>query len=382
MVFQTIVRIIVRRWIRLALWFRFRKVTIVFHAPIPLHEGAILAGSHQNALLDSMTLAVCSPKVPFTLSRGSAFQGRITRWFLGSIRMLPIYRFRDGFRRMRENPAVFDGFVGVLRAGGWLLAFPEGSHHLRYTLRPFHKGLARIVFAAQSAQKWEKEIPVIPVGLQYESHTTFGSRLLIQYGPPVSSLAYREAHAQNPKEAERTLTASLFHEMKRLLILPPSDDEAYEEAVLRWNQTKGRFPDLMDQFRADERLLGGARQTAEEKPPDGGESSPEEERALLASPPRKSRVRKVAGYVLSLPGVVAHLPVILLTLALEARFLRDQHLVPAWRFVVGMFLVPLWYLMALCLWHLMLRSLPLDILLLGIMPFSLWLWSRWWHWTR
>ena len=74
MVVQTMVRAIVRRWIRAGLWFRFRKVTLVFHAPIPLDEAAILAGSHQNAILDSMTLAACSPKVPYTLSRGPSFR--------------------------------------------------------------------------------------------------------------------------------------------------------------------------------------------------------------------------------------------------------------------------------------------------------------------
>jgi hypothetical protein len=47
-----------------------------------MDECAILAGSHQNAILDSMTLAACSPKVPFTLSRGALFQGRLACWFL------------------------------------------------------------------------------------------------------------------------------------------------------------------------------------------------------------------------------------------------------------------------------------------------------------
>ena len=149
MVVQTIVRTIVRRWIQAGVWFRFRKVTKVFHAPIPIDEAAILAGSHQNAILDSMTLAACSPKVPYTLSRGALFQNQPGRWFLESLRMLPIYRFRDGFGRMRKNPEVFAGFVEVLRNNHWLSIFPEGSHYLRHTLRPFQKGIARIVFAAQ-----------------------------------------------------------------------------------------------------------------------------------------------------------------------------------------------------------------------------------------
>ncbi len=365
-----VVRWIIRTWIRVALWFRFRKISIVFHAPVPTDECAIIAGSHQNAILDSFTLASCSPKVPYTLSRGALFHNRLPRWFLESLRMLPIYRFRDGFGRMRKNVEVFQGSVEVLRKNGWLLIFPEGSHLLRYTLRPLQKGTARIAFAAQVAEGWVREIPIIPVGLQYESHTTFGSRLLIQFGSPVSSLAFKSAHSRNPKEAERALSARLFEGIERLLIVLPTDEEASERALERWNQNKGRFPDLMDQFRSDVRLVDPRRQLSEGTGPPAGHD------------PKKGGWRRLAAYALSFPGLVLHLPAIFVTLVWERVVVRDDDLVPAARFAAGILLVPPWYILALWLWHAQLRSLPLDLLLLVLMPLSLWLWSRTWHWTR
>jgi hypothetical protein len=96
---------------------------------------------------------------------------------------------------------------------------------------------------------------------------------------------------------------------------------------------------------------------------------------------RKNPIMKPAGYVLSLPGVVLHLPVILVTLALEKWLVVDRHLVPAARWLGGMFLVPLWYLVALALCHLLTGSLPGDLILLLSMPLSLWMWSRCWHLT-
>jgi 1-acyl-sn-glycerol-3-phosphate acyltransferase len=325
--------------------------------------GAILAGNHQNAILDSMTLASSSPRIPFTLSRASLFDNRLAAAFLESLRMIPIYRFRDGFGKMRRNAEVFQQYVKVLRNDEWLLMFPEGNHELRYTMRTFQKGIARIAFAAQEAQSWEKDIPIIPVGLQYESHTTFGGRLLIQYGSPVSTLAFKAVHSRNSKEAERDLTQRVSDEIAHLLILPPADEEAYEKAIQRWKLNKGRFPDLMQQFKADQEVLKG-----EADPPSGSQSV-------------ISGVRKLAGYVLSLPGLLLHLPVILLTLALERVFIGDAHLLPAARFAAGVLFVPIWYLAALWVLHLWVAPLPGGLLLAAVMPFSLWLWSRTWHWT-
>jgi len=359
-----LVRWIMKRWIRAALWFRFRKVSLVFHSPLPMDGGAILAGNHQNAILDSMTLASSSPRIPFTLSRASLFNNRPAAAFLGALRMIPIYRFRDGFGKMRKNAEVFAQFVDVLMNDEWLLVFPEGNHELRYTMRTFQKGIARIAFAAQVAQDWEGEIPIFPVGLQYESHSTFGSRLLIQFGPPISTVGFHDLHSQNPKEAERALTLKVFEAIKHLLILPPPDEEEYERAVRRLELNKGRFPDLMKQFRADQKIL-----SEEVDPP----SEPD---------PKRNRWRKLAGYVLSVPGLVLHLPAILLVLALEKIFIGDAHLIPAARFAAGGLFVPPWYLVALCVWYPLTQSLALALLLLGLMPMSLWLWSRTWYWTR
>ncbi len=69
-----VVRWIMRGWIRAALWFRFRQISIVFHAPVPMEGPAIIAGNHQNAILDSMTLASCSPKGPIHSLQGLALQ--------------------------------------------------------------------------------------------------------------------------------------------------------------------------------------------------------------------------------------------------------------------------------------------------------------------
>ncbi|MFC1791882.1 hypothetical protein ACFL0I_05440, partial [Gemmatimonadota bacterium] len=93
-------------------------------------------------------------------------------------------------------------------------------------------------------------------------------------------------------------------------------------------------------------------------------------------------VKRLAGYALSLPALILHLPAALVLWGWEKAFFRDPDLVPAARFVVGTFLVPLWYLTALVLWHIKLQTVALDFVLAVLMPLSLWLRSRSWHWTR
>jgi 1-acyl-sn-glycerol-3-phosphate acyltransferase len=326
-----LLRWIVRRWIRAALWFRFRKIQIVYHEPPDQARGTILAANHQNSLLDTLTLAALSPTMPYTLSRASLFKNPMARRFLESLRFLPVYRFRDGFKGMRRNQDMFGRFADALVQNGWLLIFAEGLHYLGFGLKPLQKGAARIAFAAQEAQGWSREIPVVPVGLQYESHTAFGGRLLIQYGAPLSTVAFRSTHAQNPKEAQRALTHALAHDLRKLLVAlpgaPPTEGEVPEE----WKRTRGRRKDLLEQFEEDRALFD--------------EEAVGAERPSLP-PPTNPPWKRVAGRILALPGMVLHLPPLAFILAWEKLILRDHHFMPSARFVEGLLLVPLWWVAA------------------------------------
>jgi hypothetical protein len=199
------------------------------------------------------------------------------------------------------------------------------------------------------------------------------------------------------------LTAALFDAMEGLILTPPQEEAAYREALRRWEGNLGRFRDLEAQFEADQELMTrlclepspgvlpkeeglsapGGVNTGQEYGPVSGDAGGRQGPALPAAGPTARRPgRRFLGYALSLPGLILHLPPLLGILAWERAFVRDWHLAPAARFAVGMFLVPLWYVMALGLWHAWTGSMASDFILLALMPLSLWLWSRHWHWTR
>ncbi len=174
--------------------------------------------------------------------------------------MIPIYRFRDGFGKMRRNAEVFEQFVDVLRKNEWLLMFPEGNHELRYTLRTLQKGIARIAFAAQVRRSWEREIPIIPGGTSVRVPHHLRQ-------PPADSVRPAGFHAGVPGRSipgipRRPRGPSLQRVSEGFeapLDRPPPDEAGYERGVQRWKLNKGRFPDLMDQFRADQEILRSGR---------------------------------------------------------------------------------------------------------------------------
>jgi len=354
-------RWIARHWIRAALWFRFRKIQVVYHEAPDRGRGTILAANHQNSLLDTLTLAALSPEMPYTLSRASLFENGAMRRVLESLRFLPVYRFRDGFKGMRRNQDMFGRFADVLVRDGWLLIFAEGLHYLGFTLKPLQKGAARIAFAAHEAQEWSREVPIVPVGLQYESHTAFGSRLLVQYGPPLSTVAFRSIHARNPKEAQRALTHALAHDLRKLLVVLPGGPPTGGQIPKEWQRTRGRRKDLLKQFEEDRVRFDEEEREAARTP---------------VPPPTNPPWRRLAGRLLALPGIVLHLPVLGVILAWEKLVLRDHHFMPSARFLEGLFLVPVWWSAATVLAHGLTGSWLAAVLTLALLPAALWTWSR------
>ncbi len=62
---------------------------------------------------------------------------------LDFIRMIPIYRFRDGLAAMKNNQETFNKGFEVLGNGGSIVMFPEGNHSLERRVRPLTKGLCK-----------------------------------------------------------------------------------------------------------------------------------------------------------------------------------------------------------------------------------------------
>jgi 1-acyl-sn-glycerol-3-phosphate acyltransferase len=125
----------------------YRQVRVMNAHLVPKKGPVIFAVNHQNAFMDAMVVAVCSVRRPWFLTRASIFKTAMGRFWLGALKMMPIYRIRDGIGQVKRNDTTIHRCQELLIKGQSILIFPEGDHHHKWTLRPLQKGLARIAFS-------------------------------------------------------------------------------------------------------------------------------------------------------------------------------------------------------------------------------------------
>ena len=120
--------------------FFYRKRQIVHAGRIPKNEPVILAPNHQNALMDALAFVMGLKFQTVFLARADIFKGKFIINLLTFIKILPIFRIRDGMANLQKNEEIFDLTVNILKnKHNPLLLFPEGNHGDRRRLRPLVK---------------------------------------------------------------------------------------------------------------------------------------------------------------------------------------------------------------------------------------------------
>jgi 1-acyl-sn-glycerol-3-phosphate acyltransferase len=240
----------------------YKKIYIRGAENIPKEGPVIFAPNHQNALMDPMAVLLTRRGHIVFLARADLFKNPKVARILYFLKILPIYRIRDGYSSLHNNDAIFKRTVEVLKGNTPLMILPEGNHEGFRRLRPFKKGLARIAFQAEEQTNFSLGIKIVPVGIDYSHYVKCKQTLLIQYGKPLSVSDYREMYQANPPKAIQSLTENLYGRIKELMI-HIGDEENYEtyrrtrDAYLkRYMQIRGEkdfsYP---NHFKADKQLV-------------------------------------------------------------------------------------------------------------------------------
>jgi len=196
----------------------YRNVYSMGLENIPEDGAVIFAPNHQNALMDALIIMSIKSWQPVFMARADIFAGHFVRRLLFFMKILPIFRMRDGKESLKQNEAVFEKAVEVLRKRRYLVIYPEASHKGIRKLRPLKKGITRIAFMAEEASNYSLDVKIVPVGINYQDYYEFRTDVLINFGKPISVREYRAQYEENPQKANHELVQRVTEELSSLII--------------------------------------------------------------------------------------------------------------------------------------------------------------------
>ena len=240
----------------------YGKVEVRGKENIPRKAPVIFAPNHQNALNDALIVLFKAPGDVVFLARADIFKKRFLAFFLNSLKILPVFRQRDGAAELGKNADIFDISVDVLKSKHYLCVMPEGSHGDKRRLRTLVKGIFRIAFSAQEEAGTTPFVKIVPVGLDFGDYVKQNASLFINFGKPIEISEYWEEYQENTARAINAVRSRLSDELRPLMI--DIQNEEHYEAIYA---LKGIFNKpmreqmgisgsrLSDRFRADKELI-------------------------------------------------------------------------------------------------------------------------------
>lgn len=197
---------IVRAYLRIGLFFYFKKIRVVNLKSVPKDKPVLFLCNHQNALLDALLIATKCGRFSYFLTRAAVFKKSFVSKLLRNLRMLPVYRIRDGWGTISNNNDVFAECSELLNGGEAIVIFPEGNHNLKRTVRPLSKGFTRIVF--DTLEKYPNlDLQLVPIGLNFRNAEVFVDSTTMHFGKPISAKAYV---FENRNEGVKVLKQTVF----------------------------------------------------------------------------------------------------------------------------------------------------------------------------
>jgi 1-acyl-sn-glycerol-3-phosphate acyltransferase len=337
-----------KQYCKTALKFYFSKWQVQELVPVPTGP-VIFVSNHQNAFLDAVLISCSSSREPWFMTRANVFSSDMVKKILTMLQMIPVYRFRDGFNTLRKNDEVIDNCVKLLSQQNAILIFGEGNHNGQWFLRPLQKGFARIAIAAEERNDWKLGVTIVPVGVQYESHTDFRSRVLVTFGNPISVKENFNSRLSAQENIEILLDKT--SEGIKPLILH-IDPEHYESRLNFWIANRQVKKDLVEQLKLDQQLV------KENSISDLVQNKKEDQKP-------QSRWNPIRIY-----ESINHFPPRFILHWILKNKVKDPQFIGSLKYAIGMFVVPIFYFIQTGLCFAISQSWPISIAYFLSLPIS------------
>ncbi len=369
----------------------YRNLHVSGQHNVPEGGRVIFAANHQNALMDALAVLLTSKYQPVYLARADIFGNPVIAGILRFLKIMPVYRFRDGVEVMGKNHDTFEKTRGVLNGGGCIGIMPEGNHDYRKRLRTLKKGIFRIAFSAVEGCSNLGGVKIVPVGLNYRNTSEFFGELVVNYGEPLCVNDYMDSYRQHNQKGINRMKEDLAGSLSTLMI-DVKDEKQYEKdkllvdlgssLLIERDGSKNSDPHM--KFLINKEICQALYEYFEKHPSRAHELrsksagfleliesrgiSPEVINEPLKGPVYFLSLIKALSFPVFMTGFLLHLlPLAIIHHALKK--IKDPQFISSFKFVLGTLLVPLNYII-LAIPAFLYLPFPYAVLTTALLPAS------------
>lgn len=171
-------RAAITRFLRFCLQIFFRRIEVEGVERVPRAAPVIFAANHPNGLVDPLFILCYAGRPVSFLAKAPLFRWPVIGWLVRKLETIPVYRRQDN--TAGSNEEMFAKARAVLRGGGSIAIFPEGTTHDDPQLRELKTGAARIALGAEL-----DDLLIVPTGIYYTAKHVFRSAALAVFGEPI-----------------------------------------------------------------------------------------------------------------------------------------------------------------------------------------------------
>ena len=206
----------------------YRRFEVHGKENIPRNSAVIFGVNHSNTLMDALVLLAADNIKKVFIARGDIFKNPIVAKILNFLRILPIFRIRNGVAAVRQNDDSLNKAVDVIHDHVDLYLFPEGTHRTKHSLMRMGKGLFHIAVDANKQFGDKNPVYIIPTAIEYGDYFRFRSTAMINFGEPINVTEFFKNTTEENEAANINLLKDKLHEEISKLFTYIPDNEDYD----------------------------------------------------------------------------------------------------------------------------------------------------------
>lgn len=259
--FQSMIWHLIRYLVSFSLPAFYKKIQGKNIQNLQVKGPVVIAMNHPNAFMDPVCITwVSFPQRLKYMARGDAFKPGLANFFLTQLGIVPIFRLRDGGKEgLQKNDESYRVVNKLLKRNNKIIIFAEGLCIQERRLRPLKKGVSRMVFGAYDYLN-NKDLIVVPVGVNYSAASKFRSKLFYNVGTPIKVSDFADSFKENPAKTHNQFLQLLDVKMKELIthINNKENDQMVvqleEMVTTEWLDKMGLGNKLEDEFKVTAHL--------------------------------------------------------------------------------------------------------------------------------